>query len=264
MGEIAIYKQENQTLGGVAFVTNTLSQLSIRNANAHELNKAFTHFVTELSLRLGIKESISNLDKIDVLELIMSKYKNLSFDEFMYAFKMERYGNLGERVEHYQLFNAEYVSKVLDKYVNWKRKIKMEHNIAKASKPNTATEREKQYWINRAVTELFDHYEENYAVLDGKIFIYDVFYDLGFLPTDVAYKKKIHKESIEVIEFEQNSKKPSTLAERNQIAEVLSEIRSPNSAKVKMKCKELVLLEFLRKIFKDPSEIEKLRKQFKN
>lgn len=264
MSEIAVYKEENQSLSEIAFVKNITSQVKIREADGYELNKAFSHFLVEITNRLGIKDAVNSYDKSDMLELILTKYKNLSFDEVKYAFKMERFGNLGERIEHYQLFNAEFVSKVLDKYVEWKRKIKQEHNISELKKPQTATEREKQYWINRGVTECIDFYEENTSLMDGKLYVYDVFYDLGYLPTDVEYKNKIKKDAIEVIEFEQSSKKPTTLNERTQIAEILADIQKPKSGILIGKCKELVLLEYFRKIFKNPEELEKIKNQFKN
>lgn len=262
MSGIAIYKEENQSLSEVAFIKNTSSQIKIREADGYELNKAFSHFLIDITNRLGIKDAVSSRDKAEMLELILTKYKNLSFDEIKYAFKMERFGNLGERIEHYQLFNSEFISKILDKYVDWKRKIKLEHNISEINKPKTVTEAEKQYWINRGVTECLDYYEMNESIMDGKLYVYDIFYDLGYLPTDIAYKTKIKKDALEVIEFEQASIKPTTVAERTQIANILEDIKKPKSGIVISKCKELVLLEFFRKIFKDQDQLEKIRKEF--
>ena len=159
MSTVAIYNEDNLSLGAVAFIKSTYGQMPIRNiSDSYEVTKNITHFITATSNRLGIKEALNNLDKADITEMLLTKYKSLSFDEIYYAFKMERYGDLGERIQHFQLFNAEYVSQVLDKYVAWKRKIKMEHNISEAKKQPTATEKEKQYWINRGVTECIEYY----------------------------------------------------------------------------------------------------------
>ncbi len=264
MGEIQIYKPENQSLDQIDFIKSTSKQLKLREADSYELSKAFVHFTTETTMRLGIKEAVSKIDKTDIMELLLTKYKNLSFGEFMYAFKMERYGNLGERTQHFQLFNAEYVSQVIDKYVTWKQEKKRKHNISNEEVKTTITEKEKQFWINKGVTECIEYYAENHTIMDGKIYIYDVLYDEGYRPTDTKYKLRVKQDAVEVIEFEQNSIKPKTLAEKKQISGILNDIRKPKSGILINKCKEIVLLEFFRKVFRDEEQLNSLKEKYKN
>jgi hypothetical protein len=263
MSNLAIYNENSQSLGTVAFIKNTSSQTLIRNiTDSYEITKNISMFITVTTNRLGIKEALHNLDKADITEMLLTKYKSISFDEIYYAFKMERYGDLGDRIHHFQLFNTEYISQVLDKYIVWKRKMKIEHNISEQKKEVVVSEEEKQYWINKGVTECLEYFEENSSVMDGKLYVYDIFYDMGYLPTDLAYKNKIKKDAIDVIEFEQKSKRPSSVDEKKEIAFILADILKPKSGILIGKCKELVLLEFLRKLYWDSEKVMELKEKF--
>ena len=264
MSQIVIFNEEMQSLSEVSFVREAGKLTKIREANGYELSKEASRFITNTTNALGIKEATSSFNKQDIIELLITKYRNLTIDEVYYAFKMERYGNLGERIEHFQLFNAEYVSKVLDKWVNRKREVKRDHNILDQPKQKTATEKEKLYWINRGVTECIEYYEENGSVMDGKLYLYDVLYDLGYLPSDAEYKNKMYAQAVEVVKFETESLKPKSIKEKKELKSILDEISLPKSPKVILKAKELVLLEFFRNTFKDAEKVEELKSRFRN
>lgn len=266
MSDIVIFNEDSQSLGEVSFIKNTASQLKIRNADSYALTKEISHFITHATNRLGIKEATSKLDKSDILELVLTKYKNLSFDEIYYAFKMERHGYLGERIQHFQLFNAEYVSSVLDKYVPWKRQKMFDHKISiqKAQEEKEISKEEKQYWINLAVMECFFYYEETMAIMDGKTHnVYEILYDLDYLPKDVAYKQKMYKSAVEVLQMEYSTKKASSRDEKKQIKQVLADIHKPKYNKAILKAKELVLMEFFRNTIKNPEKLKQFKETFK-
>ena len=83
-----------------------------------------------ISTLAGIKGEISLADKTDILKLILKRFKALSFEEVYIAFEMERYNEYDEKTEHFNLFNADYVSKILNKYQKWKIKYKSDHNLS--------------------------------------------------------------------------------------------------------------------------------------
>lgn len=68
----------------------------------------------------GIKSQIDDFTKQDLLKMILSRFKTLSIDEIYKAFEMERYLTYGQKTDHFQLFDANYVSEILSKYENWK------------------------------------------------------------------------------------------------------------------------------------------------
>jgi len=69
----------------------------------------------------GIKGEFDPFLKEDIMCLIMSRYGGLSTAEVARAFQNERYGINGERAQHFQMFGAEYVATVIDRYTEWKR-----------------------------------------------------------------------------------------------------------------------------------------------
>jgi hypothetical protein len=145
MVELVIYKEERQSLGEVAFISDTPNQLKIRDITDDEV---FIHQLVKsivlINALAGIKEPISDIVKADIKEMILSRFKTFSFDELSYAFKLERYGKLEPRTEHFQLFDAVYVSKVLEKYKKWKLNKRISHNISKSKESNRMNEEELQ------------------------------------------------------------------------------------------------------------------------
>lgn len=260
---LVVYDQKKTGLSEIAFLKDTFKQMKIRDIDSYEFTKQLSLIIMQSSLHIGLKSDIPDFFKRDIKEMILMRFKNLSINQIEYAFKMERYGSLGDATEHYQEFNAKYVATILEKYTKWERTKKIEHNISEQKKEVVVSEKEKQYWINRGVTECLDHYEETGAIMNGKLYVYDILYDLDYLPKDLAYKKKIKADAIEVIQFEQKSRKASTVDEKKEISFILEDILKPKSGILVSKCKELVLLEFFRKLFHDAEKVLDLKDRFK-
>jgi hypothetical protein len=265
---LILYDENKTNLSEVPFVRDTLAQEKIRNINSYDLIKQIGMLLSKIKVQMGIKHEISDVYKTDIREMIQNRFKNLSLNEIDYAFKLERYGEykdekgLESRTEHFHDFNTVYCSTVLGKYVEWKRNLKLKHNISKIEKPVSATEKEKQFWINKGVNECLDYFEEHRSIMDGKLYIYEVFYDMDLLPKDPDYKKKMYADAKEVVEFEIQSTKPTNLAHRKSMDQTLKEIQRPKSGILINKAKELVLLDFLRKLFRDVNEVKKLKEKF--
>jgi len=265
MSNIVIYDEKRQKLTGISFVRDVKKQVKIRDVNnEYETIKRSSLIFAEASNLLGIKEPISDINKRDLLEMILSRFKSLSWDEVAYALKMERYGEFGARTQSYGLFNSVYVSDVLEKYISWKRKMMVEHEIPfsiEVNEPEVSDE-EKQYWINLGVTNCLNFFMDKHFVENGRIHVYDVLYD-EYLPKDREYKEKIKKSAMECIEVEQSLKKPHTRGESKQIKELLERAKNPNDGIVILKCKQLVLEEFFRNLVNDEKSLIEFREKFR-
>lgn len=262
--ELVIYQEAKNNLSEIAFLKDLSTQKKIRDIDSYEFTKQLSLLFSKINIQLGIKNPISEIHKADIKELILMRFKSLSLNEIEYGFKLERYGVLEPKTEHFHDFNAVYISEVLNKYLNWKRKTKSEHNIVAKLPKERTTEKEKQYWINKGVSECVEHYEKTFTIMDGKLYVYEILYDLGMLPNDNEYKKKKYNEAKEVIEFEISSTKNKSLSHKKEMDEILKEIQLPKSGKLINKAKELILLEFFRVLTKDEVKLEEFKQRFKN
>ena len=122
MSNLQIYNENSVNLSPISFVNDIQNQLKIRDLDTDSLDfqNRIAVFFTKTVNFLGIKEAILDINKVDIFQMLIMKYKGLSLEELTYAFKLERYGQISPKTQHYQLINAEYVSSVLDKYINWK------------------------------------------------------------------------------------------------------------------------------------------------
>ena len=83
--------------------------------------------MTTIAFKAKVKNPITKLDKADIKKMLLTKYKSLSLQEIEYAFQLERYGSYEKRSKHFQVFDCEYVSSILNKYLVWLKK-SIKHN----------------------------------------------------------------------------------------------------------------------------------------
>ncbi|MCG9971022.1 hypothetical protein [Christiangramia crocea] len=252
----------------ITFARKSIEQDKIRDLLETEEGKiqvgqGLAFLFTRIPNLLGIKEAISYINKSDIKELILMRFKTLSLEQIDYAFKMERYGYFGDQIQHFQLFNSEYVGKVLDRFIKWLQKIRMDNNIPlKEEKKKTITENQKQYWINRGVLSALEQYKENKAIEDGYIYIYDVLYE-EYLPKEKEYKDKIYESAKVSIQMEYSDKEATSKEEKQEFKNIISSLEKKGNTKVKLKCKELVLCEFFRKLLKDEKRLTEFKEKYK-
>lgn len=113
----------------IQFVKKTYDFPRISKSNREEVNKHLGEIITKVAFLSGFKGHIEDLYKADIVDLIHKKYAFLSLQEIDKAFEIDRHSPVP--VEHYQLFNSTYVSKVLYNYINWRLEIKKVNNIQK-------------------------------------------------------------------------------------------------------------------------------------
>ena len=131
--------------------------------------------------------------KIDIKEMVLMRFKNFSFNELYYAFKMERFGILGEKTTHYQSFDAEYVGKVLDKYVEWKREVKRIRNISNTEKRVETTTEERSVIREEFLQNIYADLKERGYCEDAWL-LFDELEKSGKLLIGNSRKKEIYQE----------------------------------------------------------------------
>ena len=133
------------------------------------------NIVVKASNLAGVKEEIPQNNKDDIWELITTKYRNLTFEEIEYAFKMERFGDLPPRSEHFQIFGAEYVSKILDKFKEWRRgkRVDSDAPIALVEKTPLTTEQEKQALMCANMLNYWEEHNTKNPLSEGSHTVFD-------------------------------------------------------------------------------------------
>src|SRR5690606_23850972 len=127
----------------VRFARDIKNFSKIRHLDTHEVRAYLGFIFTKAANLAGFKNPISDINKNDIRQMVMTQYSGLSLEEIDYAFMYDRYS--GEPIEHFQLFNAVYVSKVLKRYKKYITQIKFDNNIPLSEPRNekTYTEEEK-------------------------------------------------------------------------------------------------------------------------
>lgn len=154
---------EAGSLSEISFAKEVVNFKKINNLEAQELSFLLGSVFVKIVNLIGISNPVTDINKQDIKEMILMRFKNISVEEISYAFKLERFGLLGERTQHFQLFNAEYVSTVLDKYKKWLQKTRQDNNLP-ISKPmteqNTISKEEKEQIIIHGLITCFDAFAQ--------------------------------------------------------------------------------------------------------
>lgn len=96
---------------------------------------------------------------------------------------MDRSGEFDTVTDHFQFFDVSYISTVLNKYIEWKRKTQIEHNIRISEKATEKmiTEEEKEFRTRRWLISGFQEYKDTGALPVLAVPLYDALYTLGML-----------------------------------------------------------------------------------
>jgi len=205
----------------------------------------------------GIKNEITDFDKDDISKLIMRKYGELTPEELMKAFELERFGEYPERTDHFQLFNAEYFSKVVDKFKVWKQQTKMQFNITPQieNKLEEISESAKREIMNNAIIRLFNEFKETKEVSIPCVHVFDEMYERKLFDPKTDYQT-YHKIAKREVSTDLNNTKAVNKIEYNQIKEAKAGVANKtNDEKVLAKAKKLVLHDFFQKLLDENEDI---------
>jgi len=99
-------------------------ELQLQNLHPEIRKKGLGIIFAKVSILSGFKGEIPDMNKKDITELLMTRFRGISLNELDFAFKIDRYGYHGNPTPHFQIFNAEYVARVLNNYLLYKEKVK--------------------------------------------------------------------------------------------------------------------------------------------
>lgn len=255
MSDLVIYQQKKQSLEAVDFIKDTLNQVRIREIkNTFEAKKAIIVWIHATSYACGIKEQIHEVIEDDLVECILTRFKSLSVDELYYAFKLERYGVYELKTDHYQSFNAAYVSTVLKKYIEYKKNTRIKHNlpIAKTQDMPQLTQQEKDALTYTGVINCFDKYVQDKYIINGYVWVYDHLQELKILNPEKESKlaaMKIAKKNLQ-----NQAKENPNLAVTKKMIE---DLEKKNSPAIIVEAKRLLLEQYF-------SELINRNKSIKN
>jgi len=256
---IDIKKQTEST--APVFIKNTYKFVKIRDRQTEMNFKTLIGVMfVEISILAGIKD-ISDENKRDILKMILTTCSDLTIEEIYKAFELERYGEYGQKTEHFQLFNADYIAKIIAKYREWKLQIKTQHNISLASlepkNEQKVSAEEQKLIMDNAIKRLYHEFLESGEVSIPCSYIFDEMYYRGmFVRMDLpAYKRIAERE----VKMQIANKKAVSKFEFNEVKETLKDIETnANNEKVLAYAKRLVIHDYFTRIKNENNEINDL------
>lgn len=96
----------------------------LRNLPTEVRSTGIGFIISRVCILSGFKGEIPDINKEDIAELLMTRFSHISLNDLHFAFKIDRHGYHGDPTPHYQLFNAEYVAKVLNKFEKYRMEIR--------------------------------------------------------------------------------------------------------------------------------------------
>lgn len=129
---------------------------------------------------------------------------------------------MNKKTEHYQLFNAEYVTAILKKYRAYKHQIKTNHNIGPGNNSKKElTPEEKDQMVADNINKVFDEFKKNKKIEDPAEYIFDFLVEKGKIKTKgsealVAYYQNKLDEAKEQLKKENESDEPKSTAEKKE------------------------------------------------
>jgi len=268
-GELLSEIESGAKGNAVTFLTSNLKNKKIRDRLTEpNFELALAAMITKISGLAGCKGEISDFDKDDIAKLIMRKYGEISAEEIVMAFMLERHGDLLPRTEHFGLFNAEYFSKVVDKYKSWKLDMKRAHNMetnGSVELPKELKEFQsmddiaKEKMVNDGIVRRFETFKENGKIETPCAHIFDTLYERKLFPTDTPYQicLKLAKDDITA---ELKSKVTPDKGDRNKIKEAISALENPNNEMLMARAKYNTLTWYFQKLIDDRIDINQILK----
>lgn len=123
----------------------------LKNLDREAIAPIFGLLFTRIATLVGLKGEIDPLQKQEIWIAVFGRFSGLSFQEIYKAFQMDRSKEFGEITKLFDFFDVSYVSTVLEKYIEWKRKTQVEHHISISNEPKTTipmiTEANIQQWL---------------------------------------------------------------------------------------------------------------------
>ncbi len=256
--------EERTTSTPLAFLKQNYSFIRLRDRKSEpEFGMLLGVTLAKICALAGIKSEIDSLIKHDLTKMIFYSYGDLTLEEIYKAFELERHGTYETKTEHFNLFNADYVSSILKKYKEWRQQMRRTHYLS-PPKPTTEMEdSEKKQIIDNGIIRKFNEFKESKKIEDPFVYIFDELFDRKIIKGSdtpalaMYYQKKLEQANLEIV-TELKNFTSADKAERNKIKDELEKILSGDSSKVQIRAKRIILTEFFNKLVLQGTEIETL------
>lgn len=212
----------------------------------------------------GIKSEIDNLVKQDLTRMIFTSFSDLSLEEIYKAFELERFSVYETKSDHYNLFNADYVSSVLKKFKEWRQQMKRTHYISPPKQITEMTDSEKKQIIDNGIIRKYNEYSETNSIEEPFVYIFDELIERNVIKSrgentpalDQYYQNKINQAHLEIT-TELKNFTSADKSERNSVKSELEKVINGTSNKVEIRAKRIILVEFFSKVKNSGEPIEK-------
>lgn len=250
---IAIIEQKC-SFSPVQFLKLNLENKKIRERTTEpDIKITIGTMLIKIGTLAGIKNEIDSLVGQDIMRMILSTYADLTLEEIYKAFELERYGSFEDKTEHFQLFNADYIAKILKKYKNWKLNMKTHHDItSNAKRLSEITESQKEQILINGVNRFYQEYQDTKIIADPSEYIFDFLVEKGNIknnnkPKLLEYYQLKLQEAKKELEKEQSKKTAIDKIERQRIKVDLDQIVAGYSPKIIIRAKRNILKEYFDK-----------------
>lgn len=223
--------------------------------------------LVKISALSGIKTEIDSFTKKDIMNMLFSRFKQLSTADIWKAFELERYFVYGEITDHFQLFNSTYIAKVLDKYLIWKRNEQISISYTPPIDENNLlsemTDSSKKEIMTKAILKSFEHF-----LISGTLpsepqeHIYEELRERGFIKSISRlsdYYKKQYEKALTQVKDDLNKKMLTDFSFRELLKQKIKDIENGNDGAVIVQMKRNILSDFFEKYRFDSSFVEKLK-----
>lgn len=215
-------------------------------------------WITQTSAIMQIKNPVDNFIKQDIVNMLGGHWSNLSLEELIKAFELERFGAYEDKTDHFQLFDCTYIAQVLKKYQKWSREKKIELNITNQNlmEVNKISEEEQFEIMTNAINEKYSQFLETGNIEEPVIHIFKELIERKFikLPTKetpklyIYYDNKLQEAKNQIINEYENTTEPDKY-KRKELKSILSSILNNEDnlyakSKIENRAKKLVLLDF--------------------
>lgn len=261
VSEVIAVIEEKCSLPSVQFLKSNLANKKIKERQTEpDIKSLIGVMFAKIGALSGIKNEIDSMIAQDILKMIFNTYGNLTIEEIYKAFELERYGSFEDKTPHFQMIDADYVAKILKKYIQWKHNIKIQHNISSDTlKLEAITDSQKEDIVKDGINHFYQQYKTDKKIEDPSEYVFDFLVQKGIIknnsnPKLLEYYQIQLQKAKQQLQKENVGKISSDKTERQKIKIDLQEIVAGYSPKIILRAKKNILAEFFEKQMKSGTE----------
>ena len=194
----------------------------------------------------GLKNEIDLFTKEEIAKYTALHCRSLSIEEIELAFENERFGLMGNKTEHYQLFSIDYYVQIINKYKKWKTETMIEKNIQEPTKPMLQLS-ESNYNEQENIKRMTEEAKEK-GIAEFSWIYYDKFLSEGKINPSDDYKTKLYEEQLKIYQKELTTGSfytGNTLKQKIKDFKKEIENKEKNGAVI-ARCKSIIVSDYLK------------------